>query len=198
MAYGQFTLSEAKERLQLLIDETQNLFSTVEEVKVSDLLVAILEENVPLALAIDTEKARSEMIVAPILIDVRKVLNRQISLFSGVEFNVAPEKGLEGRCDFIISRSPEQLFITAPVITIVEAKNDNIKSGLGQCVAEMVAAKMFNERGENGISTIYGAVTTGSLWRFLKLVDGTVYIDLKEYHISHTGKIWGILLNMIQ
>ena len=70
--------------------------------------------------------------------------------FSGYPFNVDKEKGLAGACDFIISRSPEQLFIKAPVITIVEAKNENIIRGLGQCVAEMYAAKLFNERGGNG------------------------------------------------
>ncbi len=198
MPYNRFTLSQAKERLQLQTDETKDLFSSVEEVKISDFLVQFLEENVPLALAINTEKAKSEIIIAPILLELRKLAPPPISLFSGCPFNVDKEKGLTGTCDFIICRSPEQYFVTAPVITVAEAKNDNIHNGLGQCVAEMFAAKLFNERGENGIASIYGAVTTGSAWRFLKLVDGTVYIDLKEYHISHTGKILAILLRMIQ
>ncbi len=81
---------------------------------------------------------------------------------------------------------------------MVEAKNDNIKSGLGQCVAEMSAAKLFNEREENRISIIYGAVTTGDHWKFLKLKTQTVYIDLKEYYINDAGKILAILLNAIQ
>mgnify|MGYP001576666296 CR=1 FL=1 len=198
MPYNRFTLSQAKERLQLQTDETKDLFSSVEGVKISDFLAQFLEGNVPLAFAIGTEKAKSEMIIAPILLEFRKLADPPISLFSGIPFNVDKEKGLCGTCDFIISRSPEQLFITAPVITIVEAKNDNIKSGLGQCVAEMYAAKLFNERGENGISTIYGAVTTGSLWRFLKLENQTVYVDLEEYHLVNVGKILGILLRMIQ
>lgn len=82
--------------------------------------------------------------------------------------------------------------------SIVEAKNENIIRGLGQCVAEMYAAKLFNERGENGVSTIYGAVTTGAHWKFLKLEDQTVYVDLKEYYLVNVGKILGILLSMIQ
>ncbi|MBI1926959.1 hypothetical protein HYR99_22285 [Candidatus Poribacteria bacterium] len=198
MAYNKYTLSQAEKQFQLRIDETQNLFSTVEAVKISHLLATILEGNVPLSLAINTEKARSEMIITPILLEFRNRAEPPISLFSGRPFNVDKEKGLTGTCDFIISRSPEQFFIKAPVITIVEAKNDNINRGLGQCVAEMVAAKLFNEREGNDITTIYGAVTTGSLWRFLKLADQTAYIDLKEYHISHTGKILAILLRMIQ
>ncbi|WP_338043173.1 hypothetical protein [Okeania hirsuta] len=84
------------------------------------------------------------MIISPIIVELRKYFNRQISLFSGTEFNVDKSKGLTGRCDFIISYSPKQLEVTAPVVKIVEAKNDNIKSGLAQCIAEMVAAQLFN------------------------------------------------------
>ena len=198
MPYNRFTLSQAKERLQLQIDETVDLFPEVEAVKISNFLAQFLEENVPLALAVNTEKSKSEIIIAPILLELRKLTDRPISLFSGVVFNVDKEKGLTGTCDFIISRSPEQYFITAPVLTVAEAKKDNIHNGLGQCVAEMFAARLFNARKEIGMSPIYGAVTTGSAWKFLKLVDGTVYIDLKEYHISNIGKILGILLSMIQ
>ena len=198
MAYNQFSLSQVKEAFQLRIDDRSDLFSTVAEVKVSDFLTQTLDRNVLLALAIGTEKARSELIVAPILVEIWSLLNRQISLFSGIEFNIAPEKGLSGNCDFIISRSPEQVLITAPVVAIVEAKNDNIKSGLGQCIAEMVAAQLFNEQEGNDLATIYGAVTTGDHWKFLKLNRQTVCIDVKEYYLVNVGKILGILLSMVQ
>ena len=107
------------------------------------------------------------MIIAPILLELRRQLNYQISLFSGVDFNVDSERGLNGVCDFLVSRSKEQLFVRAPVITIVEAKNENLKPGFGQCVAEMLAGQLFNEREGNAIKTIYGGVTIGTVWRFL-------------------------------
>ena len=198
MPYNRFTFSEAKGRLQLQTDETVDLFPDVTEVKISDFLAQFLEENVPLALAVNTEKSKSEIIIAPILLELRKLADRPISIFSGVAFNVDKEKGLTGTCDFIISRSSEQYFITAPVLTVAEAKKDNIHNGLGQCIAEMFAARLFNEREKNVVDPVYGAVTTGSAWKFLKLVDGTVYIDLKEYHISNAGKILGILLSTVQ
>jgi hypothetical protein len=196
MAYSDYTLSEIKEKFQLVIEEQTNIFSDVKDVKISDFLNELLKENISLALAIHTEKARSEMIVTPILIELRKMLNRRISLFSGVEFNIDKEKGLNGICDYIISLSKEQLYINSPIISVVEAKNDNIKSGLAQCAAEMIASKMFNEQKKNRISAIYGIVTTGSNWRFLKL-DDTLYIDIKEYYIEQLGKIMGIMLHII-
>ena len=80
---------------------------------------------------------------------------------------------------------------------VVEAKNDNIKSGLGQCTAEMVAARVFNEREGAGASLIHGAVTTGSLWRFLKLDGDTVFIDRAEYYVDQLDKILGIFLHCV-
>ncbi len=196
MAYSDYTLSEIKEKFHLAIEEQTNIFPDVIEEKISDFLNEILEENIPLALAIHTEKARSEMIVTPILIELRKLLNHRISLFSGVEFNIDKEKRLNGVCDYIISLSKEQLYVSSPVISVVEAKNDNLKSGLAQCAAEMIASRIFNEQKGSRISTIYGIVTTGSIWRFLKLND-MLYIDVKEYHIERLGKIMGIMLHII-
>ncbi|PON18995.1 hypothetical protein C2W62_05075 [Candidatus Entotheonella serta] len=77
---------------------------------------------------------------------------------------------------------------------IVEAKNENIKDGLGQCIAAMVAAKVFNEREGNDIDTLYGVVTTGELWKFLKFAGQTAAIDLRDYYIARdVDKIFGIL-----
>ncbi|WP_371357683.1 hypothetical protein [Hydrocoleum sp. CS-953] len=116
------------------------MFGDVPEVECSEILTIILKENGDIAVAINTEKARYEMIIAPILLEIRRKVNYNISLFSGVDFNVDFSQGLNGFCDFLISRSKEQLFIHAPVLTIVETKNENLKYGLGQCVAEMLAA----------------------------------------------------------
>jgi hypothetical protein len=87
--------------------------------------------------------------------------------------------------------------LDTPVITIVEAKNDNIKSGLGQCISEMLAASLYNKNKGNNMD-VYGVVTTGSLWNFLKLTEKTVSVDLEEYHISNIAKILGIFVLMIK
>ena len=198
MAYSNFSLSAIR-KFGLTINEETNLFADTPTVEPSELLVAILKTNLSLALAINSAKARSEMIIAPILIEVRSRFDNQIGLFSGTDFNVDVEQGLTGVCDFLLSRSPEQFFISSPVVAIVEAKKEDINAGLGQCVAEMVAARLFNEREGSGIQTIYGAVTTGDRWRFLKLEEQIVYIDgIGEYLITQLNQILGILINVIR
>jgi len=198
MAYSNFTLAKVKEDFGLTVDETQDLFAGIEAVKPSEILTVTLQEYIYLATAIGTGKARSEFLIAPILTEVRRQLNYQISLFSGTDFNVDIEKGLIGYCDFLLSASREQFFISAPVITIVEAKNENIIGGLGQCVAEMVAAQIFNQRKEINIPVIYGAVTSGTTWRFLMLNEKTICIDLVEYYINQVEIILAIILKPIQ
>jgi hypothetical protein len=139
------------------------------------------------------------MIISPILLEVRRKLNNEISLFSGVDFNVDNQQGLNGFCDFLISLSKEQLFIRAPVIiTLVESKNENLKSGLAQCITEILAAQLFNDQKQNTIKIIYGAVTIGTIWQFLKLEDKTISIDLTEYYIKDVKKILGILISAIK
>lgn len=106
-------------------------------------------------------------------------------------------EGLNGVCDYIISLSSEQLELEALIITIVEAKNGNIKSGYAQCISEMYAASLYNASKQRPIQSIYGVVTTGSLWNFLKFHDEIVAIDRDEYHISNIGCILNILIKIV-
>lgn len=197
MSYSDFTLDKVRKNFNLTISDTVDIFASIPELECPHILAEILQENIPLALASNSEKSRSEMIIAPIIIALRKYLNHKISLFSGIDFTIDTAQGLNGNCDFIISRSPELLIVNAPVVVIVEAKKENINAGLGQCVAEMVAAKLFNEREGNDITTIYGTVTTGTNWKFLKLINQVVEIDLSEYYINNVGKILGILYHVV-
>ena len=197
MSYNQFTIDSVGTALGVKIKDRIDLFTHIPPVAYSDFLKQALQDYSPVALAIGTEKSRSEFIIAPILFELKRQLKEQISLFSGREFNVDAADGLTGYCDFLISQSPEQLFIQAPVVTVVEAKNDNIKSGFGQCVAEMVAAQRFNQRQENAIPAVYGVITTGSIWQFLRLQDAIVDIELTEYFLNDVGKILGILKHCV-
>ena len=198
MAYGNFTLAQLKKDFGLSFIETSGLFSALPDVESSESLINTLAEGIDLAVAIGTEKARSEMIVTPILLELRRLFKKEISLFSGVDFTVSPEQGLNGICDYLISRSKEQLFIQSPVVMLVEAKNENLKTGLSQCIAEMVAAQQFNLQEENAVDVIYGVVTIGTIWQFLRLKAQTVEIDLRQYPIEENlPKILGILSSAV-
>ncbi|MFQ4137773.1 hypothetical protein PGN35_015765 [Nodosilinea sp. PGN35] len=174
MSYKDFTLEKVRKQLGLAIESNQDLFTEVSQpLPLAQEFTNHLNYSVPLALSINTEKARSEMVIAPMLVQLKRLLNDQISLFSGVEFSVDPAQDLVGFCDFIISLSRQQLYISAPALIIFEAKNENIKGSLGQCLAAMVAARIFNEREGQPLPQIYGAVTTGNQWKFLRLSDQT-------------------------
>jgi hypothetical protein len=127
--------------------------------------------------------------------EVRRLIGKQISLFSGSSFEVDSSQGLDGRCDFILSRSSEQYYISSPVFAIVEAKNESIPGGLGQCIATMIAARLFDRREGNPINILYGAVTTGTDWKFLKLDGQIAYIDTNDYYIKEIDKILAILVS---
>jgi hypothetical protein len=193
MVYSDFSLSSVKKAFQLQLIEQVDLFEQSSDLNPSPFLTATLKENLPVALASNTEKSRSEMIIAPILMDLRKQFANHISLFSGINFTVDLSQGLNGNCDLLISYSEEMLLLTAPIITLVEAKKEDLNSGLGQCIEEMIAAQRFNEQEGNNIPEIYGVVTSGTIWKFLKLVKNQVFLDLTEYYLNNLPKILGIL-----
>ncbi len=198
MAYSDFTLNNIKKIFSLNIVEEVDVFATIPPLECSSLLKDILQVNTSLALAINTEKARSEMLISPVLIEFRRQLKPLISLFSGIEFNVDSSLGLNGVCDFLLSLSSEQLFLSNPVVIVVEAKKENLNNGIGQCVAEMIAAQLFNEQEGNSVRTIFGTVTTGDKWKFLQLQGNNLVIDLTEYYLQNINQILGILAQAIQ
>ncbi|HAX79651.1 MAG TPA: hypothetical protein DCY88_28420 [Cyanobacteria bacterium UBA11372] len=198
MPYSQFTtITKVKEAFNLTTVEGVRFLPEIAPIQPSATLAAFLEETLPLAVATGSEKARSELVISPVLVEVRRILNRQISLFSGEDFSVDESVGLNGRCDFLISRSTELLEIEAPAVIIVEAKQADLKTGIGQCVAEMVAAQRFNEAKKRALPAIYGAVSNGIQWQFLKLVDNEVTIDLTIYPLPPVEQILGFLVWMI-
>ncbi len=197
MSYSNFTLEAVVTKFELEKTESIGIFSEIEPITPSDYLTTGLAKKVPLAAAIGTEKARSELIVADVLVELCEKFDYRISFFSGIDFNVDFENDLTGVCDFLISLSPGQLFLEEPVIVLVEAKNTDMKLGLGQCVAEMIAAQRFNQERGNDIPCVYGATTTGIDWQFLKLTANNLQIDIDIYPIRQSDRILGILSGMV-
>jgi hypothetical protein len=197
MAFGDFTFPQVQVDLGLTLGEA-DLFSGVPAVPPREEFASTIAEGATVALAINTEKAKSEFIIAPILLELRRQLGGAFALFSGVELNVDPSRGLNGVCDFILSGAPRQFVLSAPLVTIVEAKNDNLRSGLGQCLASMFAALLFNQKAGSPVALVHGVVTTGSAWKFLRMEGSSATLDLKEYYIDDLGKILGILEALVR
>ena len=106
-------------------------------------------------------------------------------------------RSLKGRCDFLLSTQFDSPIIEAPIFSVVEAKRDDFENGIPQCAAEMYASKIYNERENHPLDFIYGTVTIGNSWLFLKLEGSTVYQDIREYGINELPKLLGVLQTII-
>ncbi|OQY43740.1 MAG: hypothetical protein B6242_14110 [Anaerolineaceae bacterium 4572_78] len=191
MAYSDFKLRDVKKNFGL-IEKRIALFEPVTPLPISNWLSETLDTGLYLALATISEKARSEFIVVPILFEIHKKNNQQFAIYSGENLDVDKEKGLVGECDFILSKGDMSHTIQTPIFSLVEAKKKDIGLGLGQCAAQMIGAKVFNEQEGNDVDTIFGCVTTGETWQFLKLENGTLFIDRIRYYIDDVETILGI------
>ena len=198
MAYSNFTLGQVRKAFELETVRKWGIFADIAPVEPSALLTAVLERNMPFALAMGTEKAKSELIVSQVLVELCVHFDNRVSLFSGIDFNVDASKELTGICDFLVSLSPEAFELEAPVIALVEAKNSDVKLGVAQCAAEMVAAQRFNAEHGNSIPRVYGAITSGTDWIFLKLEGKTLHIDMRIYTLERCDRLLGILASMVK
>lgn len=197
MAFGDFTFPQVQQDLGLVVNEA-DLFSHVPAISLREDFVTTVAEGATVALAINTEKGKSEFIIAPVLLELRRLLGGAVGLFSGVELDVDSTRGLNGICDFILTKTARQFILKAPLVTIVEAKNDNLRNGLGQCIAAMYAAALFNQQSGSPVPIVFGVVTTGSAWKFLQLDGSVVTLDLKEYYIDNLGKILGTMKHIVE
>jgi hypothetical protein len=196
MFYSDFSLSNVK-KIFGLTEKIIVLFSELGDIAASNWLKETLEISLKLALSSSSEKARSEFIVAPILLELEKRNKDKFTIFSGERLDVDDDKGLKGECDFILSKGPISTTISAPIFSLVEAKKNDIKEGLGQCIAQMLGAKIFNQNEKNEIDIIYGCVTTGEDWQFMRLEDNIIFMDNRRYYISELNNIIWIFQTIV-
>lgn len=196
MAFRDFSFPQVQRDLGLTIHDA-DLFSAAPEFPVREEFAAFLRDGVDLAVANSTEKAKSEFIIAPVLLELRRALKNRFALFSGLEWEVDASRGLNGFCDFIITRGESQHVLGTPYVALVEAKNDVIRSGFGQCIAAMYAAQLSNQQTHAAVEVVYGVVSTGSAWKFLTLRGDVVTIDVPEYYIDNLPKVMGILKEVV-
>jgi hypothetical protein len=197
MAYSSFTPQNVVKQLGIRLEPETPLAVEFKPLEPSVGLLHMLRLGSSIAIEQQTEKARSEFMIAPILLEVRNLLNGRVALFSGIELNVDSSKGLVGVCDFLFAKSRHHLYLEAPVLAVVEAKNENFKQGIAQAAAEMYAAQVYNEREGTPTPLLYGAVTIGNEWRFLKFENGVLTVDNRFYDLDDLPSILGLMVAML-
>ena len=95
------------------------------------------------------------------------------------------------------------MLLSAPIIVAVEAKRQDFEKGYAQCMAEMIAVRIFNEREGNPTERVYGTVTTGDVWRFLmlegdKALIETVSFDIREDLERILGILWAMTFDEVK
>jgi len=196
MAFSDFNYPSVVEEPGLTERTVLDLFASVLPIPPGSALRASLPLGMRLGPAVHSEAARSIWMVGPVLGDIWERYAGQLCLNAGVDFDADPAAKLTGYCDFILSRGPQRSVVGPPVLLIFEAKRDSIPGGLGQCVAGMVGAQRYNRRHKAPIDPIYGCVTTGSLWKFLRLSGTELTTDITEYGIGQVEKLLGILTHI--
>jgi hypothetical protein len=188
MAYSDFSVDQALKLLGVTLQMVK-LFPELTPLSVSEWLSEALAQGRDLAFS---EKARSEFIVCPILLATRRLSHKAFTIHSGQRLDVQAKLGLVGECDFILGASPIVLMIRSPKVTIVQAREHDVEVGLGPCIAQMVGARIFNEPDGHDVGPIFGCVTTGEIWQFLRLEESAVSIDRIRYYISNVGLLLAV------
>ena len=200
MSYSDFTaLQQLSKKFGIRGEKSDFIeFETVASKKVSERCVLdILESR---RIPSSTEKAKSEMMITPILRELMRQTDWRFNIFSGFSFDVDAANGLNGVCDYLLSSDTTAAEIASPIFCVVEAKNRGIEEGIAQAGAELYAAQIFNESEGKPSPILYGCVTNAFDWLFLRLENKILYIDTKRYYIDDATlpKLLGILYFIVE
>jgi hypothetical protein len=199
VAYADFTLESVEPAFGLTIKPGE-LFPGLSPVAVPAWLEQLLKRG-RAAAALVSEKARSEILVVPVLLAAQEFataeLSIDMSIYSGQRLDIDPARGLAGECDYILALAPPLPRLRAPLVAVLEAKKADVEACLGQCVAQMVGLQLFNERAGEPPRPIYGCVTSGEVWQFLRLQQAAVLIDRDRLFINDVGDILAVLRALV-
>jgi hypothetical protein len=196
-SYSKFTYEDLKV-LGLEVN-IRNLFAneTITPIQPSAILSEILEGAKEVSL--DTEKARSEFLITPILRELQKNNKTIFAVYSGFSFEVDKEIGLQGFCDYLLVRLPLKVVPDAPIIAVVEAKlSGSLSAAVPQCAAEMYAAQIWNKRYNRPEQAIYGIITNGENWLLLRYKNEmTIEVDSNTYSLTKLEDVLGVLQHVV-
>jgi len=195
MPYKSFSMHELSEKFGIS-NKRALIFNNISTVKISQRLQDDIDDSSLFSLT--SEKAKSEAIIFPIMSEIKRNNKDKISIFSGERLDVDEKMGLNGECDFIISKNSNSFEVESPIITVIEAKKDNSELGIAQCSAQMIGSKFFNEKRNHPIVPLYGCVTNADNWQFLMLKDNIITIDIKKYYLNKLDELLGVFQFIIE
>ena len=193
MVYSDFTLSDLTERFGISNERKAFVFPAISIEPTSWLQKELLDSK---EMPIKSEKARSEWIVVPILKELRNRNAKFFTIYSGDNLVGDKENGLQGECDFILSKDTKSYDISVPIFHIVEAKRNDLEEGVRQCSAQLVGAKKYNEKKGIRMEKLLGCTTTGDVWQFIELSD-KLYIDNNKYYLNEIDSLLGVFQHII-
>jgi len=137
-------------------------------------------------ISLESETAKREFLIAPILFELAKATDARIS----VEYLIEIDDRLGGYLDYFI-RSRQSLIV-------IEAKKGDLEKGFNQLAAELIALDKYED--ENS-SLVYGAITIGEMWRFTVLNRKTKHItrDIHSFTIPEDVEtVFRVLLGITE
>ena len=171
------------------------LFDNLEPLQPSSWLLDSLERTSKMAIV--SEKSRSEWIVSPIMVEVKYRNSDKMNVLSGENMDAAKDQSLTGECDFIFVKDPFALTVESLIFCLVEAERNDLMGGMGQCTAQMVGAQILNEQDGVNFPAIYGCVTTGTDWQFLKLENQLITIENNLKYIVELPYLLGTFQRIV-
>lgn len=196
MAYSNFTKSELTKKFGVKIKDG-NLFNnqTIQLITPSSWLTETLIRLQKIGFS--TEKERSERLVTPILAELHQLNEWSFKIYSGQIMNADDTNGLNGECDFLLAYGDVSSILETPIFSIAEAKKNDIDIGTIQCSAQLIGAKIFNEREGYDSPLLFGCSTTGVDWRFIRYEKNTILWDPVIYSLQNLPQLLGVLQYII-
>lgn len=195
MGYSNFKNLRLTLKKLNLVETDKNMFPVIQPVQPSDWLLQtlVIAKRFPLT----NEKSKSERIISPILAEIAMCFDTQITLFSGEDLPVDAQNDLSGECDFFFAKHPRKSVMQAPVVTLVEAKDEDFEYGQAQCTAQMYASMRYNEMEGKPFPFVYGCAVTGGEWKFLRLENNELTVDTEVYYLIELPKILGVFHHIL-
>ena len=196
MAYSNFTKDELKKKFGVKIKDAA-LFNNqiIKPIEPSSWLIETLTRLQKIGFS--TEKERSERLVTPILAELHQLNEWSFKIYSGQIMNADDNTGLNGECDFLLAYGDVSDILETPMFTIAEAKKNDIGLGIIQCSAQLIGAKIFNEKEGYDSPLLFGCSTTGVDWRFIRYENNIILWDQITYSLRNLPELLGILQYII-